>query len=107
MENRLKKTFNGYSNPRFPVNYLPFLEGIRVQRGDTGRWVFAISGQRDSETPRRTPRGGWHQIDPRCRRAFAYPPVIACRKPALKVADSVSSVAELTRTSILESSMSA
>ena len=35
-------------------NYLPLLEGICIQRGDTWSWVFAITGQRDSETSRRT-----------------------------------------------------
>ena len=46
---------NTFSYEASSTNYLPLLEGIRVQRGDTGRWVFAVSGQRDSETPRRTP----------------------------------------------------
>ena len=56
MENRLENTFNGQSNSCFPTNYLPLLEGVRVQRGDTGGWVLTITRQRDSETSRRTPR---------------------------------------------------
>lgn len=52
MKNRLEDAFNSYSNLCFPTNYLPLLEGIRIQRGDAWSWVFAISGQRNSETPR-------------------------------------------------------
>ena len=45
MENRLENAFNSYSNPCFPTNYyLPLLEGICIQRGDTWSCVFAISG---------------------------------------------------------------
>jgi len=69
--------------------------------------VFAITGQRDSEASRRTSEVGNDQIDSRALPVLAYPPVIACRRLALNVAESVSSVAELTRTSILDSSMSA
>ena len=50
---------------------------------------------------------GSHQINSNRFPALAYPPVIACRRLDLKVAESVSSVAELTRTSILDNSMSA
>ena len=55
MKNRLWNVFNSYSNAWSPVNYLPLLEGICIQRGDAWSWVLAISGQWDSETPRRTP----------------------------------------------------
>ena len=54
-----------------------------------------------------TPWNGSHQIDPSQGSTLAYPPVIACRRLALKVAESVSSVAELTSTSILDNSMRA
>jgi hypothetical protein len=91
----------------FSVNYLPLLEGICVQRGDTGRWVLAMSRQRDSETSRRTPRVYKGSDQPNHPLAFAYPPVIACRRLVLKVAERVSSVAELTSTSILDNSMRA
>ena len=106
MENRLENTFNGHSNSRFPANYLPLFKGICVQRGDTWGEVLAIGGQRDSETPCRTSRAESIRSN---RAAFysAYPPVIACRRLALKVVESVSSVAELTNTSILDNSMSA
>jgi len=107
MENRLENTFNSHSNSRFPTIYLPLLEGICIQRGDAWSWMLAISGQRDSETPCRTSEGEGHQINSSHIPALAYPPVIACRRLVLKVAESVSSVAELIRTSILESSMSA
>lgn len=50
---------------------------------------------------------GSHQIDPNQGSTLAYPPVIACRRLALKVAESVSSAAELTSTSILDNSMRA
>ena len=43
MENRLENAFNAYSNSRFRANYLPLLEGVRIQRGDTWGYVFAIS----------------------------------------------------------------
>lgn len=107
MKNRLKNTFNSYSNSCFPINYLPLLKGICIQRGDAWSWVLAISGQWDSETPRRTPGAEIRQINSSRFPVLAYPPVIACRRLALKVAESVSSVAELIRTSILDNSTSA
>ena len=69
--------------------------------------MFAISGQRDPETSRGASEARVIRLVSRSFPFLAYPPVIACRRLILNVAERVSSVAELTRTSILDNSMSA
>lgn len=107
MENRLENAINGNSNSRFPGQLPPTSQGHTCptwQCWGLGAHYLRTSGLRNFLS---YPWNEMHQINRSHFFTFAYPPVIACRRLALKVVESVSSVAELTKTSTLDNSMSA